>query len=154
MDRNEIKACLDRLIQFVDSGAKSSEDRDGDLVKLLDALSYAYHFLDFTFDDTDYPEYEREDQVEVRKRIGLMFPEYGYYNVPENLRDEIAESSVIVGDAIDDIHDIYQELKEVQWCWEHTSVEDALWHFENNYRMHWEEHVRNLQVYLHHYRTR
>ena len=66
-----------------------------------------------------------------------------------NLSDSIENSDIIVGDAIDDICDIVGDLQEVLWCFENTSENDALWHYEINFRSHWGRHLRDLQLYLH-----
>jgi hypothetical protein len=42
--------------------------------------------------------------------------------------------------------DISIDLKEVQWKWENTSIDDAPWCFENGYITHWGWHLRSLQT--------
>lgn len=62
---------------------------------------------------------------------------------------EFGESEIGVGDAVDDLADIAMDLAGVAWRFEHTSAADALWHYEHLYRIHWGEHLRDLQRFLH-----
>lgn len=62
---------------------------------------------------------------------------------------ELGESKVLLGDGIDDIVDILLDLKGVLWRFSNTSVDDALWHLNQDYQYHWGLHLRNLQLYLH-----
>lgn len=135
-------------MEFIDIGAAVSENKKKELAKHLDQLSYASHFLTYTFDEKEYPEFEGEDVAITRQRIEKAFPEFGLYNVPEHIDEKFGESGTMVGDSIDDILDIYQDLKEVLWCWENTSVDNAIWTFENSFCTHWEQHLRELQIYV------
>ncbi|MFN7134579.1 MAG: DUF5063 domain-containing protein, partial [Myxococcales bacterium] len=58
-------------------------------------------------------------------------------------------AQIMVGDAIDDIVDIANDLQQVVWRWETTSEADALWHFRFSFTSHWGAHLRALQLYLH-----
>ena len=63
------------------------------------------------------------------------------------MHEEVGEASVGVGDAIDDIAGIAEDLDEVVNRWD-NSVDDALWGMKLSFGVHWEEHLRNLQLYL------
>jgi hypothetical protein len=80
--------------------------------------------------------------------IESRFPNYGYYNVAEDVTQKIGESKATVGDSIDDIADIAGDLYETKWRWENNSPEDGLWFFSNNFQSHWSKHLRELQIYL------
>jgi len=148
MEIIEIKTLIDEFIFFIENGAKLLDDKDENLLKLLDHLGLAQSFVTFTFDNTDYPEPPVLDQNKTRKMIENSFPEYGYYNVPEHLTEKLEKTNVFLGDAIDDILDIYCELKHVKWSFENTSVDDGLWLFQFLYQSHWGQHLRSLQLYL------
>jgi hypothetical protein len=68
------------------------------------------------------------------------------------LSKNISSTDCSVGDAIEDIADIVGDLKEVLWCFKHTSENDALWNFHNYFKIHWGRHLRDLQLYLHDHR--
>ena len=44
--------------------------------------------------------------------------------------------------------DITRDFEQVLWRFEHTSVDDALWHLDLGYRTHWGYHMRSLQLFL------
>jgi hypothetical protein len=115
---------------------------------LLDKLALAQHFATYKFDERDYADAPDKAYDELRKLVASRFPNYGYYNVAEDVTLKIGESKANVGDAIDDIADIAGDLYETKWCWENNSTEDGLWHFKNNFECHWAQHLRELQIYL------
>jgi hypothetical protein len=146
---DDIKRLVDQFIAFVDSGAAESGDPHRELLGLLDSLALAEASLPLRWDNRDYPDPPREDARALRKRVEEAFPDYGYYNQVGDLRERIADTELMVGDAIDDIVDIYGDLREVQWRWENNSPDDGLWSFKHDYGFHWGWHLRDLQRYVH-----
>jgi hypothetical protein len=144
---SEIRTVVRQYLALVE-GADRSVVEDETLLPVLDHLAFAQQFVRFTFDPTDYPDLPRRDQAAFRDAISRRFPTYGYYNLPEFVTTEIAESKCVVADAIDDILDIGNDLLDVEWRWSHTSEADALWHFQNSYSTHWQAHMRGLQFYI------
>ena len=126
----------------------SVQEREDKLKFALDRLALACHFAGFDFDESNYPDAPKKNYSELREIVSLKFPNLGYYNIAQPTSVKIGEGAVNVGDAIDDICDIAIDLSEVIWCWENTSVEDALWHFRQSYEYHWGHHLRELQLYL------
>ena len=118
---------LDRLAIFIESSKADFDegsDDDDDLIP------------DSTYDT-------------VSKATQIRFPDWGYYNVCADISVKIAETEVLVGDAIDDIADIVGELVEVQWIFDNQTHTHALWHLSFGYRYHWREHLLNLKLYVH-----
>ena len=58
------------------------------------------------------------------------------------------DGNFVLGDAIDDLCDIANDLSEVLWRWEHLGADDAHWYLRLMY-MHWGWHMRELQSFLH-----
>jgi hypothetical protein len=148
MSRDEIKQTVDDFLSLVEKGCGSTEENEVKLKVLLDKLALAQHFVTYKFDEKDYVEAPQRAYEDLRKLVTAQFPNYGYYNVAEDVTKKVGESRAIVGDAIDDIADIAGDLYEVKWCWENNSPEDGLWHFKNNFESHWSWHLRGLQIYL------
>jgi hypothetical protein len=148
MSRDEIKQTIDDFLSLIEKGCGSTEENEAKLKLLLDKLALAQYFVTYKFDKKDYADAPRKTDAELRKMVTVQFPNYGYYNVAEDVTTKIGESNAIVGDAIDDIADIAKELYETKWRWDNNSPEDSLWHFKNNFEMHWGEHLRELQIYL------
>lgn len=144
-----IKAAIENYLAVITSNEGEETDRIQKLILSLDGLALASHTVDYTFDERDYPEPPEKDYKIARESIGKLFPSLGYYNVALDISDKIEQSSLSVGDAIDDIVDIAGDLKEVLWRYENTSEDDALFHFQLLFRSHWGMHLRSLQFYLH-----
>lgn len=149
MQSTEIRAAIRQFLSLIDNAEHTVQQDEEVLPYLLDHLAFAQHFVRITFDESDYPDSPRRDQTVLRQLISRRFPNYGYYNVPDVVTTNIAESKCVVGDAIDDILDISNDLLDVEWRWSSTSEADALWHFQNSYSSHWQAHLRGLQLYLH-----
>jgi Domain of unknown function (DUF5063) len=148
MKRNDIYNAVHEYLDLIENGRTNAEENLQALELILDKLALAHNFINFLFDETDYPEAPREDYMRLRQLAERRFPNFGYYNMPACITDKIAESGILVGDAIDDVADIARDMHEVAWCWEHTSPEDALWRFQFGYESHWGEHLRSLQLYI------
>ena len=132
----------------IEDGAISAEERMQRLRRSLDRLALLQHDVNYTFDERDYPDTPLKDYNAIRQLVSSRFPDLGYYNVPNSVTQDIAQTGIDVGDAIDDIADIAIELNEVLWRFDHTSIDDALWYFEFSYVSHWEHHLRELQLCL------
>ena len=147
MDRNDIHEAIGFFFDVID-GNYQPEDRENKLALALDQLALAYHFAEYVFDETDHPEASRREYEVIREHVSERFPDLGFYNGAHHISERIADSETNVGDSIDDICDIVGDLEEVLWCWDNTSIDDALWHFRFGYETHWGKHLRDLQLYL------
>ena len=148
MNRDEIKQTVEDFLFLIEKGCGSAEENEAKLKLLLDKLALAQHFATCRFDKKNYADAPQSAYEDLRKLVTTQFPNYGHYNVAEDVTQKIGESIAIVGDAIDDIADIAGDLYETKWRWNNNSPEDGLWHFKNNFEMHWGEHLRELQIYL------
>lgn len=77
--------------------------------------------------------------------IAARFPDLGYYGTVFGID---VPGEAIIGDAIDDILDITNDLKEVLWRFERLGADDAHWYFRMLFQIHWGEHLRGLSNYL------
>ena len=147
MTRDEIKSTIHYFFETLE--AEMQPDlREVRLQEALDRLAISLHHTDCSFDGKSYPDPPAKEYPLLRGKISPNFPDCGYYNVAHEISEKLAESSISVGDAIDDICDIAGDLEEVLWRWENTSVDDALWHLKESYGWHWGKHLRDLQLYL------
>jgi hypothetical protein len=148
MTRSEILDVVKQFLSLLEGGGPI-EARESRLRLLLDRLALAYHFAEAPFDAREHPAPPRADYRKLRERISSLFPNYGFYNTVLDVTNEVGESEVGVGDAIDDLTDIAMDLHDVLARWQATSEEDALFHFRFLFEAHWGEHLRSLQQYLH-----
>ena len=84
----------------------------------------------------------------VRKRVSSRFPDFGFYNKASDVTSSVGEADCIVGDAIDDLADIYRDLAEFSWLWSNSTTQEAIWALKFSFDTHWERHLRELQIYL------
>jgi hypothetical protein len=148
MTRDEIHKAITDYLSLFDGRIESLEAREERLMLALDCLALAYHFADCAFDEANYPDAPERDWEHLYRTAGSLFPNYGYYNVAADISVKIGETSLNVGDAIDDLADIAKDMYEVVWLWQNTSVENALWQLRWGYENHWGDHLRNLQLYV------
>jgi hypothetical protein len=131
-----------RFIDLATMGARPSNEA---LVRCLDELALSYH-------DTPIGEPNESDDrppPETRVKyadIGARFPDLGYYGTAD---PQEVSGETVVGDAIDDILDITNDLKEVVWRFERFGGQDAHWYFRFLFQIHWGKHLRDLARYLH-----
>ncbi len=100
------------------------------------------------FDKNDYPKPPTVDLLSIRKNVQLNFPELSYYNVPSDVSRKIAETEIIIGDAVEDLSEIIKDFYEFIWLSENTSIDNAIWHFRFGYKAHWGKHMNDLLFYL------
>lgn len=123
-------------------------DKELILFKQLSALMIAA--LELEDGEPSLGDYEAplQDIHEIRDLVSYNFPHFGYYNVPESLKENIGDSALLTGDAVDDLADIIKELGEVLWLCAGASPEYAQWHFKFNFRTHWASHLSGLIYYV------
>jgi hypothetical protein len=127
--------------------ATPAEERTPErLSELLDRLLIAYHESAEVAPQSHArpPSGNYEDD---RRRMERCFPDFGLYG---SSGPEIwPGGEVLVGDAIDDLADLYAELRGVDWLSINSGQADALWHFRFGYQSHWGRHLLDLRSYLH-----
>ncbi|HYF02776.1 MAG TPA: DUF5063 domain-containing protein [Patescibacteria group bacterium] len=144
----EIKAAITEFIDVIEKPKETIAEREKALAIALDKLILFKNFAPDVFDNKEYPDSPNIEHELLLKRVKELFPEFGFYNAANSVTDEIAETELVVGDALDDICDIYKDLKEVQWRFENTSENDALWHFGSMIGQHWLQHALFLRLYI------
>ena len=127
--------------------ATPAEERTPErLAELLDRLLIAYHESADVAPETDTvpPSGDFRDD---RRLMESCFPDFGHYAWCEPEDDPGRD--VLVGDAIDDLADIYAELRGVDWLSANGSQADTIWQFRHSYQAHWGRHLLNFRSYLH-----
>jgi hypothetical protein len=147
---DQLKLTLRKFTELIESkeNVLSQDALEDKLTSILDEIAHLRHLVRYEFDETDYSEFEGIGE-QFRAEIEKKFKDVGYYNSLEHVSTNLLQTAVLAGDAIDDILDIYKDLKEVLWRWENTSRNDAVWFFQDSFQGHWGRHLRDLQLYLH-----
>ena len=139
------------LLNYINLVSLESENSVAPILRLelaLDEIAYVYRLSQQLPKKTDHPGVPRKNYNELRSSVQKIFPTLGYYNTPNEITENIGNSEMCVGDAIDDITDLALDLNEIIWRWDNIGCEDALWHFDFGYTSHWGMHIRCLQLYL------
>ena len=119
---------------------------DAALLRALDRLlsrSHEVPFADCADADDEPP---AVDGPALFQEVARRFPNFGMYPVADPLAP--IEDDKMLGDAVDDIADITQDLREVIWRDETFGPDDAAWYFRLMH-FHWASHARELSLYLH-----
>jgi hypothetical protein len=144
-----VRAAIENYLSAISSSDGVESERIQRLILSLDELALLSNNVLFDFDERDYSEPPEEGHRASKENIAKLFPSLGHYNIALDISDDVGQTSLAVGDAIDDIADIARDLKEIIWRFEKTSNADALFHFQLLFRSHWGMHLRSLQLYLH-----
>lgn len=97
--------------------------------------------------EVDYQPTRLKDE-EIRPSICQSFTELGFYWGCLNPNEMEKDPSFGTGDAIDDLVDIYKELKAGYDLYKAGHEELATSHWCESYKLHWGEHLVALQVIL------
>ena len=121
----DIWSAIKELISVVEVGTGSTEQDEKKVVYLLDFLALHMHSVDPQggYDGEEVPE---NDYPSIRKMAEERFPNWGYYNTPRDVSEKMAETELVVGDAIVDITDIVNDLKMVMLSYQNESETNAL----------------------------
>jgi len=138
-------------LSFVHEPNPASEEDLLQLEAILDNLSVVRHELgpiwELEFvDGATYP--PRGDQSEMRARLSKRFPMLGFYHIPEMVTTDFSRTGLMLGDAIDDILDISNELSDVVWLVNLERPIEACWDFGFGFDHHWRYHLRSLLWHL------
>jgi len=147
----EMVALARAWLTFVHEPDPVSEEDLLRLEAILDKLSVLrhelgpIHGLEFEDGTVDPP---RADPSDLRARLSKRFPMLGFYHIPEAVTTDFLKTGLHLGDAIDDILDITDELSDVHWLIEQDRPIKACWDFGFGYDHHWRCHLRSLLWYL------
>ena len=131
--------------RFIEIATQTERPSINQLARSLDELALCYH-------DTPVGDpAENDERPEPGSRVSqadicARFPDLGYYGVADPTE---VPGEASVGDAIDDILDITNDLKEVVWRFDRFGADDANWHYRFLFQIHWGRHLRDLAGYLH-----
>ncbi len=137
-------AAARRFLALVEDGRPPSTEQ---LARALDELAMAYHHT--PEGDPAHKDHKPQSREfsELFGRYSGRFPNLGFYPVTDP--SGLLSAEPMVGDAIDDLADITQDLEKVIWRFENVGADDAHWYFRLGYQIHWGRHLRELALYLH-----
>lgn len=148
MSGTEIRQLVQQFLAMIDDGPSPS---DLALVAHLDRLACAVRSIPIgaceSGRESSGPPY-LEAYNEARSIVSKRFPTLGLYNVPVALTCDLDSADCEVGDAVDDLSDLYLALRDVSCAFSAVSERQALQRLKWSFALHWERHLRNLQFYF------
>jgi hypothetical protein len=123
-------------------------DKEKLLEKSLVKIYNLYFDIEFEFDKTDFPDFNKSEYSDISKNVESNFKGFGLYktvidiNNLENLQDNG------VGCAVGDLTDIILDLLEVKWRIEMNSLADGLWYFQLVFYSHTQQHILDLLNFM------
>jgi hypothetical protein len=136
-----MKELIPTINEIVKYGLKLLEKQ---LVKF-----YSLYFeIEYNFDETEYPAFDKSKLPDIRKNISSNFEEFGLYKTVSNINDIDNLNDNGIGDAIDDLSDIIIDLLEIKWRIENNSWNDGLWYYQFVFFNHTQQHLLSLLNYL------
>lgn len=148
---NKFEGKIDAWLELVNAPGPVSDDDLLRMEVILEGLSLLRHAIgpsDAIVTEHDGLDAPRPDQQELRTRISLRFPMLGWYNIPETVTGAPMQSGMVMGDAIDDLLDITNEMLVARWHIEQGRLDEAVWEFIFGYDHHWRYHLRCLLWYM------
>lgn len=144
----ELIATIDDIAKFGLQPNLSLPDRDKALERSLIKIYSLYCDINYQFDNTDYPDFNKSLLPNIRQNVATNFPEFGFYKTVLDYDDIDNLNECGIGDAIDDLTDIINDLLEIKWRIENNSLADGLWFFELIFRGHTQQHILDLLNYM------
>lgn len=142
-----MQSAIVAFVACIEDPFPTSQDRVAATARALDRLSLAYHDgTDINNAPSEAEPPERDYQA-LREKVAANYPTLGYYAAAP--AGETLDADMTVGDAIDDLTDIYSELLDVRWCLEHTGEEDAMRLYRFGFSHHWGRHVCDVRGAIH-----
>ncbi|MCA0237776.1 MAG: DUF5063 domain-containing protein [Bacteroidetes bacterium] len=114
------------------------------LVKIYDL----YFDIDYKFDETDFPDFDKSQLPDIRQNVASNFKDFGFYKTILEINDIDNLKDGAIGDAIDDLSDIIIDLLEIKWRIEINSLADGLWFFQLTFYGHTQQHILNLLNFM------
>lgn len=122
--------------------------RDKLLEKSLVKIYSLYFEIEYEFDKTDFPDFNKQELPNIRENVESNFPEFGFYKIVLDINDINNFQDIALGDAIDDLTDIINDLLEVKWRIETNSLADGLWYFQLIFYSHTQQHTLDLLNFM------
>ncbi len=141
----------EEILRFIEDFLSLFEDHRIDPEESKSKLRLVVDQLALAMWHVPEPELSRFGAVRMsseacRSIISERFPDLGFYNLVDP--EPAGEADLRIGDAIDDLADIYRHLETARFGWNEIGVEESLAYLSATYWGHWHHHLRDLQHYL------
>ena len=144
----ELIPTINEIIKYGLQPNLMETDKEKLLEKNLVKIYNLYFDIEFEFDETDYPDFDKSEYSIVRQNIVSNFKDFGLYKTVIDINDLDNLHDNCIGDAVDDLTDIILDLLEIKWRIETNSLADGLWYFELAFYTHTQQHILDLLNFM------
>lgn len=123
-------------------------DKEKLLERNLVKIYSLYFDIEYKFDETDYPDFDKSQLPHIRQNVENNFKDFGLYKTVLDIKDIDNLKDNAIGDAIDDLTDIIIDLLEIKWRIENNSLADGLWYFQLVFYGHTQQHILDLLYFM------
>ena len=85
-----------------------------------------YFDIEFEFDETDFPDFDKTKFLNIGKNVASNFKDFGLYKTVIDFNDLDNLQDNGIGHAVEDLTDIIIDLLEIKWRIEKNSIADGL----------------------------
>ena len=125
-------------------------DKEKLLERHLVKIYSLYFDIEYKFDETDFPDFDKVQLLNIRQNVESNFKDFGFYKTILDIYDIDNLKDNAIGDAIDDLSDIIIDLLEIKWRIENNNLADGLWFFELIFYSHTQQHILDLLNFMKH----
>jgi hypothetical protein len=144
----ELIPTINEIVKFGLEPKLTEVNKLESLEKNLVKIYSMYFDVDYKFDEKDYEEFDSQKFPNIRQNVESNFENFGFYKTILDINNFENHQEDAIGDAVDDLTDIIQDLLEVKWRIENNSLEDGLWFFNFIFRSHTQQHILDLLNYI------
>ena len=144
----ELISTIDNIVKFGLQPNIPVADNCKVLERNLVTIYTLYFDIRYQFDGRDYSDFSIPNFPNIRQNVESNFPEFGFYKTVLDNDDIENLKECGVGDAIDDLTDIINDLLEIMWRIKNNSLADGLWYFESIFKSHTQQHILDLLTYM------
>ena len=123
-------------------------DKEKLLERHLVKIYSLYFDIEYKFDETDFPDFDKVQLLNIRQNVESNFKDFGFYKTILDIYDIDNLKDNAIGDAIDDLSDIIIDLLEIKWRIENNNLADGLWFFELIFYSHTQQHILDLLNFM------
>ena len=144
----ELIPTINEIIKYGLQSDLAETDKEKLLEKNLVKIYNLYFDIEYEFDETDFPDFDKTKYSDIRKNVKSNFKDFGLYKLVIDINDVDNLNDNGIGDAVDDLTDIILDLLEIKWRIETNSFADGLWYFKLVFYSHTQQHILNLLNFI------
>lgn len=144
----ELIPTINKIIKYGLQPNLKVNDKEKLLEQQLVKIYKLYFNIEYTFDEANYPDFDKSQLPDIRQNVATNFENFGFYKTILDINDVNNQMDTGTADAIDDISDIITDLLQIKWRIENNSWADGLWYFQLIFHGHTQQHILDLLNYM------